>query len=68
MAGSKIKGIIVEIGGDTSGLQKALTNVNKVVNGFAKELTAINKALKLDPSNTEILTQKEKALKIRLKF
>lgn len=48
MAGS-IKGIIVEIGGDTSGLQKALSKVNSATSSLSKELTGINRLLKLDP-------------------
>lgn len=61
MAGS-IKGIIVEIGGDTSGLQKALSQVNKQTSSLSKELRGINSLLKLDPSNTTLLAQKQKVL------
>jgi len=57
MAGS-IKGIIVEIGGDTSGLQKALKSVNSATASLSKELRGINSLLKLDPHNTELLSQK----------
>ena len=53
MAGS-IKGILVEIGGDTSGLQKALKKVNSETSGLSKELKGINSLLKLDPKNTEL--------------
>jgi TP901 family phage tail tape measure protein len=62
MAG-KIKGIIVEIGGDTSGLQKALSKVNSVTSSLSKELRGVNSLLKLDPSNTELLSQKQIVLK-----
>ena len=58
MAGN-IKGIIVEIGGDTSGLQKALSKVNSATSGLSKELRGVNSLLKLDPSNTELVAQKQ---------
>lgn len=61
MAGS-IKGIIVEIGGDTSSLQKALSKVNSATSSLSKELTGINRLLKLDPKNTELLSQKQAVL------
>lgn len=61
MAGS-IKGIIVEIGGDTSGLQKALSKVNSATSSLSKELTGINRLLKLDPKSTELLSQKQAVL------
>lgn len=61
MAGS-IKGILVEIGGDTSGLQKALKKVNSETSGLSKELKGINSLLKLDPKNTELLAQKQTVL------
>lgn len=61
MAGS-IKGIIVEIGGDTSGLQKALSKVNSATSSLSKELRGINSLLKLDPSNTTLLAQKQEVL------
>ena len=61
MAGT-IKGIILEIGGDTSGLQKALRSVNTATSSLTKELRGINSLLKLDPSNTELLSQKQKVL------
>ena len=62
MAGS-IKGIIVEIGGDTSGLQKALSKVNSATASLSKELRGINSLLKLDPKNTTLLAQKQTVLK-----
>ena len=61
MAGT-IKGIIVEIGGDTSGLQKALKSVNSATSSLSKELRGVNSLLKLDPSNTELLSQKQTIL------
>lgn len=62
MAGN-IKGIIVEIGGDTSGLQNALKKVNSSTSSLSKELKGINSLLKLDPKNTELLAQKQTVLK-----
>lgn len=61
MSGS-IKGIIVEIGGDTSGLQKALSKVNSATSSLSKELRGVNSLLKLDPKNTELLGQKQEIL------
>ena len=61
MAGN-IKGIIVEIGGDTSNLQKALSKVNSATSSLSKELRGVNSLLKLDPSNTELLAQKQELL------
>lgn len=62
MAGS-IKGIIVEIGGDTSKLQSALKKVNSSTSSLSKELRGINSLLKLDPKNTELVSQKQTVLK-----
>lgn len=62
MAGT-VKGIIVEIGGDTSGLQKALSKVNSSTSSLSKELKGVNSLLKLDPKNTEMLSQKQEVLK-----
>ena len=61
MAG-KIKGITIEIGGDTTGLDKALKGTNAEIKRTQSELKDVNKALKLDPSNTELLEQKQRAL------
>lgn len=65
MAGN-IKGIIVEIGGDTSGLQNALKKVNSASASLSKELRGINSLLKLDPKNTELLAQKQNVLKQKI--
>lgn len=61
MAGT-IKGILVEIGGDTSGLQKALTKVNTATSSLSKELRGVNSLLKLDPKNIELTKQKQEIL------
>lgn len=60
---ASIKGIIVEIGGDTSGLQKALSKVNSSTASLSKELKGVNSLLKLDPKNTELVSQKQQTLK-----
>ncbi len=59
---NRIKGITVEIGGDTTGLDKALTDVNKNLRTTQSDLTDINRLLKLDPKNVTLLAQKQKAL------
>ena len=61
MAGT-IKGITVEIGGDTTGLSKALGGINREINATQRELREVEKLLKLDPENTELLAQKERLL------
>ena len=62
MAG-RIKGITVEIGGDTTGLDKALKGVNSTIKTTQSSLKDVNKLLKLDPANTNLVTQKQKLLK-----
>lgn len=62
MANKKIAGITVEIGGDTTKLGKALSDVDKQSRNLKDELKEVDKALKLDPKNTEILTQKQQIL------
>ena len=57
---NRIKGITVEIGGDTANLSKALEGVNKNTKNTQTQLKDVQKLLKLDPSNTELL-EKEKA-------
>lgn len=54
----RIKGITVEIGGDTTGLSKALLGVNKEINGTQSSLKDVERLLKMDPGNTELLRQK----------
>lgn len=60
------KGVIVAIGGDTSGLQKALNEVSKKTKSLSNELKEVNKSLKLDPKNTELLAQKQTVLKEKI--
>ena len=59
---SNIKGINIEIGGNTVGLEKALSGVNKKSRDLQSELRQVEKLLKLDPKNTELLAQKQKLL------
>ena len=63
MAASSIKGITIEIGGDTTKLDKALSSVNKQSRDLQAELKKVEKGLKLDPKNTELLAQKQALLK-----
>lgn len=58
----KIRGITIEIGGDTKGLTKALLGVNKEIKGTQKSLKDVERLLKLDPKNTELLAQKQQLL------
>lgn len=58
----RIKGITVEIGGDTQPLNKALKDVSKTASSLDSELRVIDKLLKLDPTNTTLLAQKQEVL------
>ena len=60
---NRIKGITVEIGGDTTGLDKALKGVNSSIRTTQSSLRDVNRLLKLDPKNTTLLSQKQKLLK-----
>ena len=61
MAG-RIAGITIEIGGDTTNLQKSLKGIDSQLRTTQNNLKDINKLLKLDPTNTELLSQKQKNL------
>ncbi|OUB16752.1 tape measure protein [[Bacillus thuringiensis] serovar konkukian] len=61
MAG-RIKGITIEIGGETTGLQNALKDVNKKSSELSKELKDIERLLKFNPGNVEALAQKQQLL------
>ena len=67
MAEKRIKGITIEIGGDTKKLSEALKDVNKTINSTNTELKDLQKALKLDPKNTELLAQKQELLEKQIK-
>lgn len=62
MASSKIKGIQIEIGGDTTKLGKAIESSEKKTRSLQVELRQVEKLLKLDPTNVELLTQKQNIL------
>ena len=58
----KIRGITIELGGDASGLEQALKDVNKEIKNTQDQLKDVERLLKLDPKNTELLAQKQKLL------
>lgn len=62
MAAKTLKGITVEINGKTTGLANALKDVTKTSTALSSNLKEINKALKLDPGNTELMNEKQKIL------
>ena len=59
---SRVKGITVKIGGDVSGLDKALQGVNSKINDTQAQLRDVKRLLKFDPGNTELLKQKQELL------
>ena len=59
---NRIRGITIEIGGDTTKLDKALSGTNKTISQTQKELKDVERLLKLDPGNTELLQQKQRLL------
>ena len=63
MASKNIKGITIEIGGNSTKLQEALKGVDKQVYSLNSDLKNLNQALKLDPSNTQLLAQKQDVLR-----
>lgn len=62
MATTKVRGITIELGADTSGINKALSGVNKEIGSTQKQLKDVERLLKLDPTNTELLQQKQRLL------
>lgn len=66
MASGNIKGITIAFNGDTTKLDKALREVRNSTKGIDKELSQINKALKFNPKNTELLAQKQELLKQKI--
>lgn len=62
MARNRIRGITVEIGGDTTKLDKALSGTNKTISTTESKLKDVEKLLKLDPKNVELLDQKQRLL------
>ena len=67
VASGKIKGITIEIGGNTTKLDKALQKAGEGSRDLQLELKEVNKLLKMDPTNTELLTQKQAILKEQIK-
>lgn len=67
MAGSRIKGLTIEIGADTKDLSKSLKGIDTNLNNTKRQLTDVNKLLKLDPKNTELLAQKQELLAKQIK-
>ena len=65
---NRIMGITVEIGGDTDKLQIALKCVNSQIKSTQQRLKDVDKLLKLDPGNTELLAQKQKLLAVGLEM
>lgn len=62
MGASRIKGIVIEIGGETTKLDKALAGTNKEIKNTQQALKDVERLLKLDPKNTELLRQKQELL------
>ncbi|MEY9980068.1 phage tail tape measure protein [Lysinibacillus sp. RC79] len=58
----RIKGITIELDGETKGLDRALSEVNKRSKDIQKELREVDKLLKFNPKNVELLAQKKKLL------
>ncbi|MBQ9685949.1 MAG: phage tail tape measure protein [Oscillospiraceae bacterium] len=63
---NRIKGLVVTIDGETTGLDKALKSVNTTIKDTQSKLKDVEKLLKLDPSNTELLSQKQQTLKEKI--
>ena len=62
MAGNRIRGITIDIDGNTTKLSKALEDVDDRLKDTQANLKDVNKLLKFDPKNTELLAQKQKLL------
>lgn len=60
---SRLKGITLEIGGNVTGLDKALREVNQTISTTQKNLRDVERLLKMDPGNTELLSQKQRLLR-----
>ena len=58
----RIKGITIVLGGDTTGLNKALSGTNKEIKNTQAQLRDVERLLKLDPTNTTLLEQKQRLL------
>ena len=67
MAGGRIKGITIELNGDSSKLEASLKSVNSEIRNTESKLKDVNKLLKMDPGNTNLLSQKYKTLQTEIK-
>ena len=67
MGTKRIKGITIELNGDATGLDKALKGLDKQLNQTESSLKDVNRLLKLDPGNTELLRQKQELLQGAIK-
>ena len=66
MAGGRIKGITIELNGDSSKLEASLKSVNSEIRNTESKLKDVNKLLKMDPGNTNLLSQKYKTLQTEI--
>lgn len=66
MASTKVRGITIELGADTTGLSKGLTQINKEIGSTQKQLKDVERLLKMDPHNTELMEQKQRLLNERV--
>ena len=62
----RLKGIVIEIGGDTTKLESALKNVNTEIKNTESKLKDVNKLLKMDPGNADLIAQKYKTLQTEI--
>lgn len=62
MAGTKVRGITIELSADATGISNGLKSANSAISSTGRELKDINKLLKLDPTNVTLLAQKHEAL------
>lgn len=63
MASTRIRGITIELDADTSGISKGLKSVNSEIRSTQSQLKDVDRLLKLDPTNTQLLEQKQRLLK-----
>lgn len=66
MASTKVRGITIELGADITGLSKGLTQINKEIGSTQKQLKDVNRLLKLDPGNADLMAQKQRLLNDRI--
>lgn len=66
MASTKVRGITIELNADTTGISQGLKTVNSEIGSTQKQLKDVERLLKLDPGNTELLEQKQRLLNDRI--